>query len=69
MVPTGGGRDAAAGEVPEKLQRSVRAVLLSSPNGVLLHKFCREYIYLAKERFPWKTMGRYSAYLYVTWIA
>ena len=44
-------------EVPEKLQKQVRSVLLSSPKGVQLRKFCSEYRSLVKEPFPWKQLG------------
>ena len=43
--------------VPEKLKKNVRAVLLSSPKGVKLQKFCGDYYSLVKERFPWKSLG------------
>ena len=57
MSVAGSERGLPEGEIPERLRRSVRAVLLSSPKGVLLRKFCQEYRELAKEQFPWKSLG------------
>ena len=49
---------AARSDVPEKLKKKVRAVLLSSAKGVRLKKFCGDYYALAKEQFPWKSLGK-----------
>lgn len=52
----GGGRGETA--VPVKVKKNVRSVLLSSPKGVLLRKFCGDYRALVKEPFPWKSLGK-----------
>ena len=41
----------------DKLRKTVRSVLLSSPKGVQLKKFCADYRGLVKETFPWKRLG------------
>ena len=44
----------------DKLRRTVRSVLLSSPKGVILKKFCADYRSLVKEPFPWKSLGTFN---------
>ncbi|CAI8058395.1 Tudor domain-containing protein 5 [Geodia barretti] len=58
---TSAGKYAGPQDVPEKLQRNVRAFLLASPKGALLGKFCGEYRRLVKESLPWKSLGYSSA--------
>ena len=57
---TSAGKYAGPQDVPEKLQRNVRAFLLASPKGALLGKFCGEYRRLVKESLPWKSLGKSS---------
>ena len=52
-------------DVPDKLQKNVRAFLLAHPKGAPLAKFCRDYRQLVKEFFPWKSLGTYVLILYV----
>jgi hypothetical protein len=58
---TSAGKYAGPQDVPEKLQRNVRAFLLANPKGALLAKFCGEYRRLVKESLPWKSLGYSSA--------
>lgn len=42
---------------PSPVKKFTRAVLLSSPKGVMLRSFCMEYTKLVNCQFPWRELG------------
>ena len=43
--------------IPDDVKKCVRAVLLSSDNGVLLSDFCKDYYKLVGNQLPYKQLG------------